>query len=66
MKQKVFVAQPSEDGMYEVTRWNEQKQQYYPLKGQKFTTSEEAKENALKFNEEYEVQPSMTEEDEKD
>lgn len=57
MKQQVFVVQPNEDGMYEIAKWNEQKDQYIPLRGEKYLTFEDAKSRERELNKEHQEQP---------
>lgn len=51
MKQK-FSTQPSEDGLYEVVRWNEFLCKWEPM-GQKFPTKREADIRAAELNRAY-------------
>lgn len=49
-----FVSQPSDNGGYEVAKWNEIQQQYIPMQGEVYPDENEANERAQQINKEYE------------
>ena len=53
MENQEFVAQPDCKGTNEVAKWKREEEQYIPLKGEKFFTSEEARLRAHELNKEF-------------
>ena len=48
MKKQLFVAQPSENGGFEVAKWSEKEQNYLPFES--VHTEKEAKQRATELN----------------
>lgn len=45
-----FVSQPSDNGGYEVAKWDEIQQQYIPMQGEVYPDENEAIEHAQQLN----------------
>lgn len=45
-----FTTQPSNDGQYEICRWNEMEEKWQPIRAEKYPTEEIAKERAAELN----------------
>ena len=59
---KPFIVMPNKEGRlmrYCIARWNEQKKQYIPLKGQEYSTKEEAETLAKEYYEVWKVKPEQ-------
>ena len=55
MKMQKFISQPSDElnGYYVVAKYDCLKEQYFPIKGEKFLTEDESIERASQLNRDY-------------